>query len=135
MGALRWDPELTKHNQRLYKVEQARQKSKQGNAPLYKQSLGAQTPQSWKKCGPERIAHLAFLLYSLVWLWYLQTQGTKRTWKIVPWYPQKQTASFMDALASLRKTLWRQRIITTTGKTSVPSNILTALIDVVAAAA
>ena len=100
-----------------------------------KQSLGAQTPQSWKKCGPERIAHLAFLLYSLVWLWYLQTQGTKRTWKIVPWYPQKQTASFMDALASLRKTLWRQRIITTTGKTSVPSNILTALIDVVAAAA
>jgi len=100
-----------------------------------KQSLRAETPQSWKKNGPERIAHLAFLLYSLVWLWYLQTQGAKRTWKIVPWYPQKQTASFTDALASLRKTLWRQRIISTTDKSSVLSKILTTLIDVVAAAA
>ena len=100
-----------------------------------KQSLGAETPQAWKKYGPERIAHLAFLLYSLVWLWYLQTQGTKRTWQIVPWYPQKQTASFTDALASLRRTLWRQRIISRTDKTSVPPKIISALIDVVALAA
>jgi hypothetical protein len=100
-----------------------------------KQSLGAETPQSWKKFGPERIAHIAFLLYSLVWLWYLQSQGAKRTWKIVPWYPQKQNASFTDALASLRKMLWRKRIISMTGKSSVPSKIITTLIDVVAAAA
>jgi hypothetical protein len=59
-----------------------------------KQSLKGETPQSWKKQGPERIAHLAFLLYSLVWVWYLLTQGTKRTWNIMPWYPQKQTPSF-----------------------------------------
>jgi hypothetical protein len=100
-----------------------------------KQSLGAETPQSWKKYGPERIAHLAFLLYSLVWLWYLQTQGTKRTWKVVPWYPQKQTASFTDALASLRRMLWRKRIISKTDKSSVHSKIITTLIDVVAVAA
>lgn len=100
-----------------------------------KQSLGAETPQSWKKHGPERIAHLGFLLYSLVWLWYLQTQGTRRAWKIVPWYPQKQTASFTDALASLRRMLWRQRIISKTDKSSVHSKIITTLIDVVAVAA
>lgn len=100
-----------------------------------KQSLKGETPQSWKKHGPERIAHLSFLLYSLVWLWYLLTQGTKRTWKIVPWYPQKRTASFTDALASLRRVLWCHRIIPTTEKTSVPSKIITTLIDVVAIAA
>jgi hypothetical protein len=100
-----------------------------------KQSLGGETPQSWKKQGPERAATLSFCLYSLVWLWYLQTQGIKRTWKIVPWYPQKQTASFTDALASLRRALWRNRIISTTEKSSVPYKIIATLIDVVAAAA
>lgn len=100
-----------------------------------KQSLGAETPQAWKKHGPERIAHLAFLLYSLVWLWYLQTQGTKRTWSMVPWYPAKSTPSFTDALASLRKILWRQRIITRSDKIPVKSKIMDALIDVVALAA
>jgi hypothetical protein len=100
-----------------------------------KQSLGGETPQSWKKEGPERIAHLAFLFYSLVWLWYVQTQGSKRTWKIVPWYPQKQTASFTDALASLRTRLWRQRILSRTEKASDQTKIIATLIEVVAAAA
>jgi hypothetical protein len=100
-----------------------------------KQSLGGETPQSWKNKGPERVATLSFCLYSLVWLWYLQTQGNKRTWKIIPWYTQKQVASFTDALASLRKTLWRNRIIPTTGKSSVPQNIFDTLLDVVALAA
>jgi len=100
-----------------------------------KQSLGAETPQSWKKQGPERIAHLSFLLYSLVWLWYLQTKGAKRTWQILPWYPQKQTASFADALASLRRTLWRQRIISRTEISTDQQKIISALIDVVAIAA
>lgn len=100
-----------------------------------KQSLGGETPQSWKKYGPERMATLSFCIYSLVWLWYLQTQGTKRTWKIVPWYPKKHMASFTDALASLRKTLWHNRIISTTGKSSNPQKIIATLIDVVALAA
>lgn len=100
-----------------------------------KQSLGGETPQAWKKHGPERVIALSFCLYSLIWLWYLQTQGTKRTWKILPWYPQKQSASFADALAALRKILWRQRIIPTTEKSSVPYKIIINLIDVVATAA
>ena len=100
-----------------------------------KQSLGGETPQSWKKNGPERAAILSFGLYSLVWLWYLQTQGAKRTWKIVPWYTKKQTASFTDALASLRKTMWRNRIIMTSGQSSVHQNIFATLLEVVAAAA
>ena len=100
-----------------------------------KQSLGGETPQSWKKYGPERIAHLAFLFYSLIWLWYLQTQGTKRTWKFVPWYPQKRTASFTDALASLRRVLWCQRFISRIEKTSLLQKIIGILIDVVATAA
>jgi len=100
-----------------------------------KQSLKGETPQSWKKSGPERIAHLSFLLYSFVWLWYLKTQGTKRTWKILPWYPQKRTASFADALTSLRRVLWRQRFISRSEKTSDSSKIISTLIEAVARAA
>lgn len=100
-----------------------------------KQYLGAETPQSWKQYGPARVAHLAFLFYSLVWLWYVKAQGTKKTWKSLPWYPQKQTASFLDALASLRRALWRQRIILKTEKISLPHKIIVNLIDVVATAA
>lgn len=100
-----------------------------------KQSLGGQTPQSWKKMGPERTTVMSFFLYSLIWLWYLKTKGTKRTWNIMPWYPQKKVASFTDALASLRRSLWRQRIISKTDNPSVMQKNIVSLIDVVAAAA
>lgn len=100
-----------------------------------KQSLGGQTPQSWKKMGPERTTVMSFFLYSLTWLWYLKTKGTKRTWNIMPWYPQKKAASFTDALASLRRSLWRQRIISKTDNPLVMQKNIVSLIDVVAAAA
>lgn len=100
-----------------------------------KQSLGGQTPQSWKKKGPERTTVMSFFLYSLIWLWYLQTKGTKRTWNIMPWYPQKKVASFTDALASLRRSIWNQRIISKTDNPSVMQKNIISLIDVVAAAA
>jgi hypothetical protein len=100
-----------------------------------KQSLGGETPQSWKKHGPERVATVSFCLYSLVWLWYLQTQGMKQTWKIVPWYTNKQTASFTDALTALRKALWRDRIISTIGKAPINHKIISTVLDFVAVAA
>jgi len=100
-----------------------------------KQSLGGQTPQAWKKKGPERVVVLSFCLYSLIWLWYLKTKGTKRTWNIMPWYTQKVTPSFTDALASLRKSLWRQRIISKSENPSVMRKIVLNFIDFVAAAA
>jgi hypothetical protein len=81
-----------------------------------KQFVGGQEPQTWKGPGPERAAMLSLWLSSVVWLWYLSQKGRWRKVTIPVWYPQKDHASFQDALASLRRHLWRQRIISMFGK-------------------
>ena len=75
-----------------------------------KQLLGGQQPQTYKGQGPERAAGLSLWLYSMVWLWYLQQKPKRRCFIVPPWYPQKVTPSFADALRSLRRELWRERI-------------------------
>lgn len=100
-----------------------------------KQYLGAEDPQCWKGPGPARAAAFSFWIYSAVWLWYLQTQGTRRSWIPLPWYPQKSTPSFADALAALRRTIWRQRIFSHSDNTSLPHKMTASLIDVLAIAA
>jgi hypothetical protein len=72
-----------------------------------KQFLGGEDPQTWKGKGPERAAAVSLWVYSSAWYWYLTTQGTKVSWPSLPWYQSKKTPSFADALASLRRTLWR----------------------------
>jgi hypothetical protein len=75
-----------------------------------KQSLGGEEPQTWKRKGPERSASLAFWLYSMVWTWYLASQGPKPRLVKLPWYPKKIRPSFMDAVSALRGELWRERV-------------------------
>jgi len=76
-----------------------------------KQYLGGQQPQTWRRQGPERAAALSLVLYAWVWTWYLQQNKGRQTWMARPWYATKETPSFRDALAALRRTLWRPRII------------------------
>lgn len=77
-----------------------------------KQDLGGENPQSWKRQGPERAACLSLWLHAITWCWYLTEHPTGDTWTPKPWYPQKTTPSFLDALAALRRTIWSQRINT-----------------------
>ena len=100
-----------------------------------KQYLGAQEPQTWKGPGPERAAMLGFWLYSLVWLWYLLQKKHNRKLPKIPWYPQKQHPSFQDALACLRRVLWKERIKVLFGKTSVHDKVFEFLLEALAAAA
>lgn len=100
-----------------------------------KQSLGGEDPQTWKGQGPERAAALSLWLYAAVWQWYISTQGTKPTWPRLPWYRSKRTASFADALAALRRVLWRDRIFDTSGPRPLTPKTANALIDVLARAA
>ncbi len=100
-----------------------------------KQHLGGCQPQSWRHKGPERAAGLSLWIYSAVWLWYLTAKGDARTWKRRPWYPHKATPSFADALACLRRELWRHRIFATSGDGLVPREMAERLIDEVARAA
>jgi hypothetical protein len=100
-----------------------------------KQHLGGQQPQSWKHQGPERAAGLSLWIYSATWLWYLITQGSAVTWRRRPWYPKKATPSFADALACLRRTLWRQRIFATSDDARLTPETAEVIIDVLARAA
>lgn len=96
-----------------------------------KQFLGAEDPQTRKGDGPERVAVLSFLIYASVWLWYIRVHGTERTWPLLPWYSQKRTPSFLDAMAALRRSLWHQRIFAGSGRlrhsTKIPDVLLEAL--------
>jgi hypothetical protein len=100
-----------------------------------KQYLGGEDPQCWKGPGPERAAAFSFWIYSAVWLWHLETQKARRSWIPLPWYPQKATPSFADALACLRRALWRERLFVNSEKNPLPSKITTTLINVLAMAA
>jgi hypothetical protein len=100
-----------------------------------KQALHGQEPQVWKDPGPERAAAFSFWLYSLVWGWYLTTKQPKCLWIALPWYPHKATPSFADALASLRRVLWRQSIFLQSGAHSDSHKNITRWIDILAYAA
>lgn len=100
-----------------------------------KQTLGGEDPQTWKDDGPERAAALSFWIYAAVWLWYLKVYGTKPSWPTLPWYPKKCTPSFADALAALRRTLWRQRISANSSSEPLSPKIRDSLIEILARAA
>lgn len=100
-----------------------------------KQLVGGEQPQTWKGCGPERAAHLAFWLHGAVWLWYLADTGTTPRVNSQPWYPAKRTPSFADAIAELRRVLWRERISPSSEPHPLNPEIATVLIDALAMAA
>jgi hypothetical protein len=100
-----------------------------------KQHLGAEDPQCWKRQGPERAAALGLWIHAATWLWYIPTFGARRSWKPTAWYPDKTTPSFADALAALRRLLWRQRITAVCSAAPLPAKIIRPLIDTLARAA
>jgi hypothetical protein len=100
-----------------------------------KQLLGGQEPQTWKHQGPERAAGLSLWLYSMVWLWYLRQKAGKRYFMVPPWNPLKSTPSFADAIACLRRELWRERIKCMFGVSAVHDKNYEFLIEALASAA
>jgi hypothetical protein len=100
-----------------------------------KQLVGGQEPQSWQQVGPKRAAGLSFWLYSAVWVWYIQTSGDQPSFTVQPWYPDKTTPSFTDAMAELRRTLWRERISSTSDGNPLGEKTLTILVEALAVAA
>ena len=100
-----------------------------------KQHLGSQQPQTYKGQGPERAAGLSLWLYSMVWLWYLQQKPKHRYFLIQPWYSQKATPSFADALSCLRRQLWTVRIKHMFGNSAVHDKKIEFLVEALASAA
>lgn len=100
-----------------------------------KQLLGGQEPQTWKRQGPERAAGLSLWLYSMVWLWYLNQKSSDRYFMVQPWYGQKAAPSFADAIACLRRCLWRERIKLMFGNSAVHDKKFEFLLEALAPAA
>lgn len=100
-----------------------------------KQLLGGQQPQTFKGKGPERAAALSLWLYAVVWLWYLGQKSENRYFIVQPWYVQKATPSFADAVACLRRRLWRERIKWMFGNSAVHDKKFEFLLEALAPAA
>jgi hypothetical protein len=100
-----------------------------------KQLLGGQQPQTFKGKGPERAAGLSLWLYSVIWMWYLKQKSTDRYFIVQPWYYQKAVPSFADAIACLRRRLWRERIKYMFGNSAVHDKKFEFLLEALAPAA
>lgn len=75
-----------------------------------KQLLGISDPQIRNSKSIKRQVPFGFLIMSLVILWYAK-YGYRSRYDLrpkAPWYYQKQTPSFLDMLATLRRSLWAQ---------------------------
>jgi hypothetical protein len=75
-----------------------------------KQYLGAEQPQSWKNIAPERVGAFSYMVYGAVWLARIEREGKKNAAIQREWYREKKCVSFLDALADVRKELWRETI-------------------------
>lgn len=74
-----------------------------------KASLGVDHGQPWTAAAVERTAPTGMLVYSLVVLWYADHGhgSPAATWPRRPWYARKQTTSFEDMIATLRRATLR----------------------------
>src|SRR6266852_2924762 len=84
---------------------------------------------------PERAAALAFWMHAAVWLAYLAASGDQPALIHRDWYPQKTTPSFADAMAEVRRALWRQRICPDSEPAALTQEMTTVLVEALAAAA
>jgi hypothetical protein len=75
-----------------------------------KQYLGAEQPQSWKDIAPERAGAFSYLVYGAVWLARGEREGERNAVIQREWYGEKDCVFFLDALADVRKELWREKI-------------------------
>jgi hypothetical protein len=100
-----------------------------------KQTLGAHHPQSWAGNAPERSATLGFLLYSLIWWWYLGLEPSQHAVSGPAWYPEKCKPSFNDAIAAIRRVLWKSRISIASTRRGISNQITETLLDVLCRAA
>jgi hypothetical protein len=50
------------------------------------------------------------LLYGAIWLARMEREGKENARTQREWYGEKNSVSFLDALADVRQQLWRERI-------------------------
>ena len=77
-----------------------------------KGKLGFQQPQNRTERAVERTAPMALWLYTLTVVWYLTVGHHLRGVRLpcLPWY-EKKAPGFSDMIATLRREIWRRRLL------------------------
>jgi hypothetical protein len=103
--------------------------------PPVKQKPGPGRRRKRGDRGPEHAAAMSLWQYSTVWLWYLQKKRLWNRLSTLPCCRAKVRPSFADALASLRRVLWRERIKSMFDNSIIHNKITDFLIAELSAAA
>jgi hypothetical protein len=77
-----------------------------------KQLLGLEDPANRKEKAVRRTAPMAFVVHSLIVLWFHQVGHHHLQFADRPWYPHKEEPSFADMLTTLRRMSWQNKIRT-----------------------
>ena len=80
----------------------------------------------------KRAASVSLWLYAAILTWYIRAVGRAVSWTARPWYPTKANPIFLDALASLRRVLWAERIAPVSSHESPSPEILAGLLAALA---
>jgi len=94
-----------------------------------KQLLGLEDPANRLAKAVSRTAATAFVLYSLVILWFHQNGQAQCQFPYRPWYRQKAEPSFADMLSTLRRCSWEALIAPGRTQGSIDEKQLAQLID------
>jgi len=94
-----------------------------------KQYLGLEDPANRTEKAVRRTAPMAFVLYSLIVLWFHQVGHHHVRFPDRPWYPQKSEPSFADMLTTLRRMSWQEKLCTVRMQSSVAKKVFSPLIE------
>jgi len=99
-----------------------------------KQLLGVQDPANRLPKAVQRTAPIAWVLYSLIVLWF-HCEGHRHVmFPIRPWYRKKREPSFADLLTTLRRLSWQEKLRGVLSPSGPPKEVLDQMIEFVSRA-
>lgn len=94
-----------------------------------KQLLGLEDPANRKEKAVRRTAPMAFVIHTLIVIWFHQVGHRHLRFPDRPWYRQKKEPSFADMLTTLRRLSWQDKIRTLPLKSSTAKKVLAQIVD------
>ena len=94
-----------------------------------KQLLGLEDPANRKEKAVRRTAPMAFVIHTLIVIWFHQVGHRHLRFPDRPWYRQKKEPSFADMLTTLRRLSWQDKIRTLPLKSSTAKKLLAQIVD------
>jgi DDE superfamily endonuclease len=94
-----------------------------------KQLLGLEDPANRKEKAVRRTAPMAFVLHTLIVVWFHHVGHRHLQFPDRPWYLRKQEPSFADMLTTLRRLSWQDKIRTLPLKRGLAKKVLAQIVE------